>query len=107
MRATEIPQCRFMLDAHLKLERPADVTLQMRMVYHLQEDSGSRYFDSDQITVFAEATDMKRFLFLLHVTSIWQLDEMQERFITRDSDVIALISVSYTHLRAHETEADL
>jgi hypothetical protein len=34
---------------------------------------------------------LKRFLFLLHVDSVWRLQEMQQRFVTDDSEVVTLV----------------
>jgi hypothetical protein len=42
-------------------------------------------------SVVAQAKTDKRFLFMLHVPSLWRLADVQRKFVTSDSDLITLV----------------
>ncbi|EKX39448.1 hypothetical protein GUITHDRAFT_143448 [Guillardia theta CCMP2712] len=81
--------CPLMVHAKLRGIKEGTASLRVSLVFH---DGGQELrVVSEAVVVRSVADPLKRFLFLLHVDSLWKLREVEGEMRTRDSDVVAVV----------------
>eukprot|EP00960_Hanusia_phi_P034671 751228-Hanusia_phi.AAC.1 len=76
---------------HAKLRGMQEGNVRVGLCLGFGEGSDRRLVSSDVVLVRSSRPSLKRFLFLLHVDSLWRLGEMEGEMRTRDSDVVTVV----------------
>ena len=84
--------CNHLLEARITLD-PKDEVQSLRAVVTVAKDgqAGLSHAVTEPIFLKIRKTFLKRFLFMLHMSSLWRLMELKRNLLTQDSDVVTLI----------------